>query len=695
VISSRLGATCRGSLLAIGLAVVLAGSVASARQVLPPSAQAKVLRALGAFKPGADVTGGWSVGDVALAEDRVRVELLASSGRATVVLLPPDAPGPALATTRSFSVRLDAPTPSPAGLDAAVAAVVASLGANDPGGVWAVLEAAPTQDPRAPGDAAGPPGAAAPSPESPARTDLIDLRLWLVIVLAAAVAALLTDRTAFARAAGGPLPALELAALTALLAIAVAARELLGPMTFLHENAHGVFRLEQFAGLVAERRPMAGQTALQQLAAALTPPTIASVPHVTAALAALSAPLTALTARALGLRAPAALSAGLLLALLPLHIRISASEDAFPVAATFLTAATLAAAVAARARAPRWLIASLLFVALAGHFRPAMYAAALPLALAVPLCGGLPALRHALRAPATWLAPVAFLIAAADDIAAILTALGGPTPLTAGWWSAPSLRSWPLLDPAATPLWLPALAASGLALGLAAPRTRGAALWLATLLTALTFVYTSDNGWPAAIRYSVAYAFILPLAAALALDAALARRPALRLALPALVAALAATSLASRAPFVTHRYAQQRELDFQIAQVLPHLLSAPPGAIITPWPHLDGMQGTLLTTPLREAGYRIVDPTAAAPLLTAPATAPLYWYRGLACFARPIRDSAVTTVTAPACDAIEAQGPWEPVAELALPPDSDADWITLGDAVHPVHIGLYRRPAPR
>jgi hypothetical protein len=694
VTRTPLSALCSGTIIAT-LTLLAIASSASARQVLAPTSQAKVLRALGPYAPGAQVSPGWAVGDVSLTEDRVRVALRGGDLEATLLLMPVDAPGPSLAITRSFSVRLEAPEPRPTGLDAAVDALVAALTAHDPGGVWLLLEdtrADSEGDPGEPPDAGSPTGGGA---QGSAPAELIDLRLLLLLLLASALALPLSDRAAFTRAVGEhvrPLPLL--AALGALYAVAVAARELLGPMTFLHENAHGVFRLEQFTGLVAERRPMAGQTALQQLVAAVTPPSIASVTRVTAWLAALQAPLTALTARALGLRPAASLLAGLFVALLPLHIRISASEDAFPVAAAWLSAAAFTAAVAARSRSFRWFVASLLLVAGAGHFRPAMYAAGLPIALALPLVGGRPALRAALRSPLAWLAPLLFFVAAADDIAAIATALGGPVPLTAGWWRAPSMRSWPLLDPAATPVWLPLLAFTGLAVSLATPSRRGAALWLALLLTGLSFVYTSDNGWPAALRYSVAYAFVLALAASLAVDAALARLPAARgrAALVALLAGLTLWSLAVRAPFVSHRYAQQLELDFQISQVLPQLLSAGPGVVVTPWPDLDGMQGTLITTPLREAGFRIVDPSAADALLreSRPVQA-LYWYRGLACFARPESDSASPPGAAAACDAVEALGPWEPLAELALTPDSDADWIRIGDRVHPVHVGLYRR----
>lgn len=686
------------SALTSGILVVvlaLSGTPAAARQVLAPTSQAKVLLALGPYGPGAEVSAGWVVGDVALTEDRVRIALRSGELTADLLLLPTDAAGPHLATTRSFAVRLDAAGPRPAGLDAAVAALVAALNANDPGGVWLLLEDAPAQDGPDPAHATGASPGSGGGDARRAPVELIDLRLLLALLLAVAIALPLSDRGAFSVALGEPVaPLPHLAALGGLFAIAVAARELLGPMTFLHENAHGVFRLEQFAGLVAERRPMAGQTALQQLAAAFTPPSIASVTRITAWIAALQAPLTALTARALGLRPTASLLAGLFVALLPLHIRISASEDAFPIAATWLAAATFTATVAARSRSFRWLIASLVLVAGAGHFRPAMYAAGLPIILAVPLVGGRAALRSALRSPLAWLAPIAFVVAASDDIAAIASALGGPVPLTAGWWRAPSMRSWPLLDPDATPLWLPLLAVVGLAAALATPRLRGAALWLTLLLVGLSFVYTSDNGWPAALRYSVAYAFVLALAAALAIDAALTLLPTARwtTALALLLAAMAAWSLAARAPFVRHRYAQQRELDFQISQVLPQLLSADPGVIITPWPDLDGMQGTLITTPLREAGFRIVDPSAADALLREPHPAQaLYWYRGLACFARPESDADSPPGTAAACQTVETLGPWEPLAETALAPDSDADWIRLGDRVHPVHLGLYRR----
>ena len=73
----------------------------------------------------------------------------------------------------------------------------------------------------------------------------------------------------------------------------------------------------------------------------------------------------------------------------------------------------------------------------------------------------------------------------------------------------------------------------------------------------------------------------------------------------------------------------------------------------------------------------------------------LYWYRGLACWAK--RDSDVgddTSRMRKACRDFERAHDWTAVVRKSLPPNSDADWIQLGDGVSPVEVGLFVREAP-
>jgi len=191
----------------------------------------------------------------------------------------------------------------------------------------------------------------------------------------------------------------------------------------------------------------------------------------------------------------------------------------------------------------------------------------------------------------------------------------------------------------------------------------------------------------------VAYGWILPVFVAMGLDALPTERVWAKPGAMGLVGLLALSIPVTHGAWIGHKAAQQQEVDFQQEVVLPALLSGPAGTVITPWPTLDHMSGTLLTTPLLQAGWTVVGHEAArAALGDREAKGPLYWYRGLACWARPVRGAKAPAGLHPTCEALERAAPWRPAHMRDLAAQSDADWILLGDGSPTVEVGLLRGP---
>ena len=105
---------------------------------------------------------------------------------------------------------------------------------------------------------------------------------------------------------------------------------------------------------------------------------------------------------------------------------------------------------------------------------------------------------------------------------------------------------------------------------------------------------------------------------------------------------------------------------------------------------LDQMGGTLITTALRRAGHRVVPLEGASSVLKASPDRRVYYYRSLACWARPnSQPRRAGGGMHPACAAVEGAARWQRVATTSLEPDSDAHWISLGNG-GPVEVGLFR-----
>ncbi len=721
--TSAAASAARWGLAGLAALAVLAASpaLAKTRAVLGRDAGPRLVQALRPFRSGHPVGGGWVLGDISIAPTEVRLALDRGPVHATLFLareLPAgaeEAPAVVLVgSTPSFEAWIVGANgaPPPAGAVTAAKALVGKLRAGDDGAFFQLLTDATRSGPdrpsrrdapsaataASPGSAAdAPPPVTPPAPTAPMTAGMLGALILLTW------GAWWARRSPPLAPAGGPFRWIWPVVLGA---AAWALRVELGPLSLLHENGHGVSYLARIFGLEAPLRPMGGVTALHQLLAPLLPPSFDSVLGVHAASGALQAPLVYGLTRALGGRVHPAALAGAVMAVLPLAVRVAGSEDAFTPGTTFVLAGTWAFIAGVRRGVGPWLMAGLALVAVGGYLRPLLFTAAAPLVLGAlllpreaPAATGGHALRRSTQPRWLWLAGavVGYWVIAAPEVPYLLQSLRTGTPMTAGWWNGRGLRNWALLDPQVTPPWVPGVAVAGLVAAVwrgPAPRRR-AALWLGAITLWMSYWLTSDNGHPASLRYAVSYAWAVAALVGLAVDAlpAGARRWALWVA-----AALVVATPARFAPFMGHEFAQQAELRFQREAVLPVLRAAGPGTtLVTPWPTVGGVRGTTLAVAVGPPGLRIADLDALPSLLAdrgrrgRGARGALFWYRSLSCYLR-ISDGAERGPVPyhPACAAVDAVGGWEPVVTRALKPESDADWIELGDGHTPVVVGLFR-----
>ncbi len=649
-----MGLRALSSVLFAGAALGLLGAATpEPGPVLPPDAGPRLLEALAPLKPGGEIAEGWRLGSITLDHARVEVQLEGAGGRARVLLLPPEAPpeGASLGRTASFSIHLAQQPPGARGLEAATARLSETLRAGDPGDLY-----------RMPPDRPLPEGAAPPEAHAPAIPVAVSLYGgWLL--------ALLGLVGAWRRGPRVPLADLSGAAVLWLATVVYRALVTSG-LPIVHENSRLVFEREIMAGALPIGRPMGGHLVVGEGA--------------WLELGALVVPLLYLLARSLGLCRGPALVGAVLAGTLPLMARMGGSEGGFPPAVAHLVAAAWAFWVAHKRGPGPALVLAFVLAALAGVFRPALYVAAAPLGWIV--------LRHA-RSPWAWGGVLAWALVASPDLGPILARLGQGSALTPGWWQRSDLHAWPLLDPEVTPLWWVPVGALGLAgallpmrgaAGPPSPDRRLAATWLLGLTLCSSFLYSSDNGWPASLRYATAYAWPLALGAALGL----ARVPRPRLAVGAALL-LALSPIFSHASWTTRAYAQQAE-QLAMVSLLAPLEQAEPGVVLTPWPALDEMAGTLDAMRVRALGHEVRGLRAREEALAEPG--PVYWYRGLACWTRPIRGGRSDPELHAACAELERSAPWRPVVERDLEARSDSDWILVGPGEGTVTVGLYRRP---
>jgi len=645
------------------LATLIVPTHAFAEPALPRTTQERLLKSLDPLRPGVVVESPWKIGNITIERSQISIELDSGEQTSALLLVHRGTATDTSLTTASFAVQLAPDAPQSQTFIASVERITSLISQGDDGSYFIQIET-PREE------------------ERPGGGNDLDIG-WVLSLL------LLLGSALVIRRPGRDTLRLDLPVALALMAVAFALRVTLGPMTFLHENAHGVHFLEQVAGLSFIERPMAGQIALGQFITSLATPTLEALTTGFALVASLQASIAYFIGRSLGIKRTAAGTAGLLVATLPILVRMTASEGAFGPATTFLMLGVLFAVQGARELSGRALIGALVFVAIAGHFRPVMYTAALPVTLTVFLLSPPEERLRWLKRPGLYIACIVFFLCTLDDAAGLIARLDEGSPMTPGWWQGQSLHSWPLVDPVSTPIWFLPMTLIASAFALRGERVREV-IWLSVLGTWLTFVYTSDNAWPASLRYAVAYAWLCPVAIGLGLDRLTDAWPrAVGRWSVGGVLLLAASAPLTHHDFISHRFAQQEEIDFQMAKVIPPLLSTKGAIVVTPWPELNHMSGTLNTTPLKLGGVDIVHHTDLEKLRFAPT---VFWYRGLACWTKrdSDRDIDVSQMNE-TCRQIESLYRWKPIATERLNAHSEADWIQVGDGENSVEVGLFQR----
>jgi hypothetical protein len=215
----------------------------------------------------------------------------------------------------------------------------------------------------------------ATAPPPPTRFDLEPTPVTPAYVLILVCVALLVPGTAYIVGrewrAARPAP-LPVALLLAVWAAGLALRLLLSPHTFLHEFYHVA---EWISWNLTERIPATygytGPVLYRTVAALLGRPTDVDVIFVTnAVLASLAIPAVALLDLVLVGSWARALTAAVLLAVLPLQLRFAAAEDLFIVAVTFCLWATALFALYLRTRRVADVLCTALALALAMQTRP-------------------------------------------------------------------------------------------------------------------------------------------------------------------------------------------------------------------------------------------------------------------------------------------------------------------------------------
>jgi hypothetical protein len=223
--------------------------------------------------------------------------------------------------------------------------------------------------------------------------------------------------------------------------------------------------------------------------------------------------------------------------------------------------------------------------------------------------------------------------------------------------------------------------------------TRPAALGLLAYAFAMSFLLSCDYGWPSSLRRALTQAWVPPVLIGLGFGA-LARGRIQNLVAAGAIA-LCLTTLWTHGEWIQTRYGQQQAIDAQQEQLLPHLLAEPPGLIITPWPTLDELSGTLLTLPLREAGWQIKSLHESSSVLAKREPGqPIYWYRSVACWARKVRGGRTEPGLHPQCEALERSAPWRPALLFEVPATSDSDALILGEPNERIELGLFRLERP-
>ena len=668
------------------IALIANGSDArAAKQVLPPESSRSILRALQPHALDQPVAPGWVLSEVKVEQDFAEL-VLTGERPAKLVLVAREAelpnPSTTLGDTASFRVGLVTGGRPGDALTAAANALFTALRSADKGGFYRTIE----------GDKRPTPGAQssdqAPTPEPSVPVTWTLLFGWgLGMVLLAR--ALRRDAVSL-----GASLRTDLAIGFGISAAAAALRASLSPMTLLHENTRGPRDLEAIAELAPLLRPMGGTQGVQRLLAQVgLEPTVQTWAGTNLIWSSLTVGAVYGLLRALRVDRLPSVAGAMTLATLPLAIRFSGCEDAFPGSVFHLALGVLTAAIAARSGRASWFGLSAVLLALAGVFRPSQYAAAgvfLPWAIAMAE----PERRANLLRPRTLaLVGLAWAAIVLPDVSAMLSERSGSSALTVGWWSRPGIHSWPLVDPEVSPVWWMPLSALGFGLAARHRETRAAAVGLLLYGVAMSFLLSCDYGWPSSLRRALTQAWVPAALIGLGLGTLGPGRPRNLIAGGLIVLSL--STLGTHSSWVQTRFGQQQEVDAQQARVLPHLLAERPGTIVTPWPTLDELSGTLLTVPLRRAGWEVLPMDRAdEAIANRDPQRPLYWYRSVACWARKVRGGRAEPGLHPACEALERRARWRPALLFEISTESDSDSLVLGEPGDRIELGLFRVEDP-
>ncbi len=675
-------------LITVVLVGAIGGAIGDARSesgVLPPESARSILRALDPFELDGEIHAGWTLSDVGVQRDSAEL-ILGGPHPAKLVLVPHErglpSPSISLGETASFLVGLVSSRRPSSELETASTKLFSVLKEADEGAFYRSL-GDESSTPRAQGESGGTPVL---TPAIPVTWTLgLGWALCLLLLIMALRGAPREGRRSQLTDVGVSL---------GLTVVAGLIRALMSPMTLLHENTRGPRDLEAIADLAPLLRPMGGTLGVQRLLAELgVTPSVMSWAWTNLLWSSLTVGALYGLLRALRAERLPSVAGAMTLATLPLAIRISGCEDAFPGSVAHLVLGVLAAALAARTGRMTWLALSAVLLALAGVFRPSQYAA---FGLFIPWALWL-AKPEARRELWGWrglsLVCLAWAAIVSPDVGAMLSDRSGSSALTIGWWSRPGIHSWPLFDPEVSPVWWMPLCALALVVAVRDTRTRAAALGLVAYAFAMSFLLSCDYGWPSSLRRALSQAWVPAALIGLGLGAVLHDR-ARRLMAVGLIG-LSVTTLWSHGDWIEARYGQQRAIDAQQERVLPHLLAQPPGLIVTPWPTLDELSGTLLTLSLREAGWRIASLDEAEEALRESAPSePVYWYRSVACWARKVRGGRTEPGLHPRCEAMERSAPWRPALLFEIPAVSDSDALVLGDPGEQIELGLFQIERP-
>ena len=210
------------------LATLIVPTHAYAEPALPRTTQERLLKSLDPLRPGVLVESPWKIGNITIERSQIRIELGDGEQTSSLLLVHRGTATDTSLTTKSFAVQLAPDAPKSQAFIASVERITSLISQGDDGSYFIQIET-PREE------------------ERPGGGNDLDIG-WVLSLL------LLLGFALVMRRPGRDLLRLDLPVALALMAVAFALRVTLGPMTFLHENAHGVhFRTSR--GIEFHRTP--------------------------------------------------------------------------------------------------------------------------------------------------------------------------------------------------------------------------------------------------------------------------------------------------------------------------------------------------------------------------------------------------------------------------------------------------------